>query len=235
MLRPADTLRLAREKRFQDRVLAALEKPRKNRILLIINSAFFLWLLSASVLTFGSFYFTTYQQCVRDANSDSDKYFRLAREVFNRKEYVASVVAKTKSFSELIKYLKPLPYVYVDFKDRSLFDLQRELNKIEIKIDKADIRGWILQTGAGYEGIAVNDRDLRQYQSILNGEVGSGIGDDEYLVLNDFIQNYYYLGHRDFRIVQTTNLSPNCSATTVLGILLGASTKIIQASHIELN
>jgi hypothetical protein len=203
---------------------------------MIVNSAFFLWLLSACVITFGSFYFTNYQQCIKDADSDSDRYFRLSREIFNRKEYIAGVVAKTPDFVQLQRaFLRPLPHVYVDFKDRSLFDMQRELDKIEIKIDKTNIREWIRQTGEGYEGIAVNDRDLRRYQSILNGEISLDINNDEYGVLGDFVESVYRLGHRDFRVAQTITLSPNCSGLTVLRRLFGTSTKIISSSPIEPN
>lgn len=206
---PFEMLRLAREKRFQDRVLAALEKPRRNRFFTIVNSALFLWLLSACVITFGSFYFTTYQQCIREANADSDRYYRLSREVFNRKEYIAGIVVKNKNFEELrVSFAKSIPHVYIEFKDRSLFDLQRELDKIEVKIDKTNVREWIRQTGEGYEGINVSDRDFRRYQSVFNGEISPGIDAGEYTNLNDFAKGVYYLGHRDFRIAQTIDLSP---------------------------
>jgi len=36
---------------FQQRLLAAVEKPERNRLLAVINSAFFLWVMSALLLS----------------------------------------------------------------------------------------------------------------------------------------------------------------------------------------
>jgi hypothetical protein len=54
----SDGLRERREREFQRRVLAAIERPKSNRFWAFINSAAFLWLASAIVLTGGGWYIT---------------------------------------------------------------------------------------------------------------------------------------------------------------------------------
>ena len=48
-------LRQKREREFQQRVLAALEKPKSHRIIRVINAPFFLWLLTVILVTGGRF------------------------------------------------------------------------------------------------------------------------------------------------------------------------------------
>jgi hypothetical protein len=49
-------LRQRREREFQQRVLAAVEKPKTSRIFKIMNAPSFLWLLTALILTVGGAY-----------------------------------------------------------------------------------------------------------------------------------------------------------------------------------
>ncbi|MGY4450713.1 hypothetical protein ACVWZR_005373 [Bradyrhizobium sp. i1.3.1] len=44
---------------FKKRVLAALDKPKKSRLVSILNSGFFLWFLTLCVVTAGGSYLTS--------------------------------------------------------------------------------------------------------------------------------------------------------------------------------
>ena len=57
---PEDDRREARDSDFQARVLAVLERPKRKRVLLVINSPFFLWIMTAIFLTVGGSYYATY-------------------------------------------------------------------------------------------------------------------------------------------------------------------------------
>src|SRR5713226_8047836 len=81
-MRDPERHREQRERReFETRVLAALEKPKANRLVRLINSPAFLWLLSLLALTIGGGFLTGYQACNRDALQTIESYQRLAREV----------------------------------------------------------------------------------------------------------------------------------------------------------
>ena len=64
-----EVLRQKRERQFQARVLAAVEKPKRNRFLAIINAPIVLWLLSAATLSFVPLLYQTRQQCMQQSGT----------------------------------------------------------------------------------------------------------------------------------------------------------------------
>ena len=76
--------RQKRERNFQQRVLNAVEAPKRNRFLAVINSAFFLWCISALFLTVGGGYLTNHQQCVREADQLIERRSLLTQELYGR-------------------------------------------------------------------------------------------------------------------------------------------------------
>jgi hypothetical protein len=83
---------------FQRRVLAAIEKPQKSRIIAIINSSFFIWLLSAIFLTLGSFFLSARRECTDKAEKFVTDYAKLNSELLGRR---ASLVAAIKASNKM--------------------------------------------------------------------------------------------------------------------------------------
>jgi hypothetical protein len=69
-----DHLREKREREFQQRLLAVLEKTPKTARFAVINSPIVIWVLSAIFVTLGGGYYTTYHQCVDDARRITAAY-----------------------------------------------------------------------------------------------------------------------------------------------------------------
>jgi hypothetical protein len=85
---------------FQQRVLAALEKPKRNRFLGVINSAFFLWLMSALFLSIGGSYITNHRQCLDDAEKIIERRKHLSQELLSRNAALAARVSEAKTLQE---------------------------------------------------------------------------------------------------------------------------------------
>src|SRR5437016_7933218 len=78
MLSKHEEIRNRRERAFQARVLATLDKPKGAPILAALNSPIVLWLLSAILITSGGAYLNNHQQCIQNALTDIDTYSHLA-------------------------------------------------------------------------------------------------------------------------------------------------------------
>jgi hypothetical protein len=124
-----------RERAFQKRVLSAIEKRDQNVFLSILNSAFFLWLLSAIFLTIGGVYFTTYQDCNAKANAGFLEGHRLTAELLDRKRAMADLTANAKSIDDIKKTFKTIPYVFAQFKDASFAELLDEFGFLRMHIE----------------------------------------------------------------------------------------------------
>ena len=85
-----------------DRVLAAVEKPKRGRLLAIINSSFFIWLMSVLLLTIGGSYITNHKQCLDDAEKIMDRRDHLRQEMYVRDFDYEHRVAEAKTFREAV-------------------------------------------------------------------------------------------------------------------------------------
>src|SRR5215469_1400068 len=99
---------------FQQRLLAAVEKPERNRLLAVINSAFFLWVMSALLLSIGGSYITNHKQCLDDAEKVIERRSHLSQELFFRGGALADRMAKAKTVleatqAEITLLLRPPP------------------------------------------------------------------------------------------------------------------------------
>ena len=94
---------------FQTRLLAALEAPKQNRFLAVINSSCFLWLLTALFITAGGTYFAKYQECAREADQISDKFQRLNEELYLRRSAVFQAISEGTYMDSIRTGVKDLP------------------------------------------------------------------------------------------------------------------------------
>ena len=77
---------------FKNRVLAAIEKPKESKLVAVLNSGFFLWLLTLCVVTAGGAYLTSYQQCRKDAEEEIERSTRIQRELFQRELRIREII-----------------------------------------------------------------------------------------------------------------------------------------------
>lgn len=96
---------------FKKRVLKAIERPKKSGVIRIINSGFFLWLLTLLVVTAGGTYLTSYQQCRKDAADEIEKNTKVQRELFQREVKIREIIFNSTSVVEMNSKLGQ-PYSY---------------------------------------------------------------------------------------------------------------------------
>ena len=112
-MREGEFLRERREREFQAKVLDALDKQKNNRFLSIINSAAFLWFLSALFVTAGGSYYTKYQECARQADETIDKFQHLNEELYIRRKAIFQAISDGANMDAIRTSIKDLPSIYV--------------------------------------------------------------------------------------------------------------------------
>ena len=93
---------------FQQRVLAAVEKPKRNKLLAVINSPFFLWVMSVLLLSIGGSYVSNYKQCRDDAEKTIERRNHLSQELLVRLTAVSARVTEAKTLQEATHELNAL-------------------------------------------------------------------------------------------------------------------------------
>jgi hypothetical protein len=125
-LTPHEQIRNRREREFQSRMLAAVEKPKQSTtgvVAKVLNSPFTLWLLSAILITVGGAFFSTRQQCIADAEKVIESAAKLDSEIARRQRYIFRSIVAAETVAELKDALAKMPTLYADFAGRSLFEL----------------------------------------------------------------------------------------------------------------
>jgi len=96
------------ERDFQSKVLEALNPPSKKRFLIVLNSAFFLWCMSALILTLGGTYYSARNQCVGDANRYLDAYSDMITETYVRLDEMTEIAETAKTRDDFISRMTAL-------------------------------------------------------------------------------------------------------------------------------
>ena len=99
---------------FKTRVLAAIEKPKKARLVAILNSGFFLWLLTLCVVSAGGAYLTSYQQCRKDADEERTNT-KIQRELFQRELKIREIILASPTVAGMKDQLKQPNSYYPEF------------------------------------------------------------------------------------------------------------------------
>jgi hypothetical protein len=109
---------------FKKRILAALEKPTKSKFVAVLNSGFFLWLLTLTVVTSGGAYLTSYQQCRKDAEEEIERNTRIQRELFQRELKIREIILTARSVQEMKNQLIQPNSYYPEFSGFPILLLQ---------------------------------------------------------------------------------------------------------------
>lgn len=217
----SELLRAKREREFYTRVLGALEKPKRNRVLAIINSAAFLWLLSALLITAGSSYFTKYQECARQADEIIEKFQRLNEELYVRRQTIFQVISDSDSIDAIRSGITELPSIYVDLKPRTIPDLEAEFRKLNGRIDHSLLGELVARFRV--EEPTVTARQMNIYGSIALGIVQKSWPNSGLDNLKYFAHRYRISFDRGYSAVRHTEFFPKCYPSTVAKLMLSTS------------
>ncbi len=115
--------------RSRRRIPTLLEEP-PNRIIAILNSAFFIWLVSAVFVTVGGSYFSGIQKCTADAEGIIDRYDLLESEYYSREYYYYGAVLSANTIEDLAKSKGEYKSSYSEFQTKDYHEIQREIDSI---------------------------------------------------------------------------------------------------------
>lgn len=202
-------------------------KGQPGTLVKILNSAFFLWLLSAILFTIGGAYYTTYQRCTNDSLLIVDRFQKLARELHDRQRYIASATLASARIDDLRTKLQSIPYVYAEYKNRTLWDLQREFNKMRDKIHGLKEHALLVNVD---DPNSFTPKEMTEYGSIVVGVLPQNINDDRDLPTIKKITAYFSNGLDDeFSSYASLAITRNCSIGRVLSLMQGHVTQITDA------
>jgi hypothetical protein len=123
-----EKLRNKRERTSQRLSLA--NAPKRNIILAIINSAFFIWCISALFLTLGGGYVTNHQQCMREADQIIERRKVVSQEMFGRQLAFSTALENATTLQKLPSGPTIAGSTLPEFSKMSYLDVQMELLKM---------------------------------------------------------------------------------------------------------
>lgn len=156
------------------------KEPKKSRlgwIFSVINSAIFIWLLTAIVGSFVSFAFTNVQACWRDGDDKATKMNRTFAEIMDRREKIVFAVRQSTTLLDFVSRVHAIPTTRAEFKNVSLPALTADLKDYQIityALPGAAEFGDAIVKAAG-----VTENDLVFFE-ILNGEPVEELTDDDF-------------------------------------------------------
>lgn len=227
-------LRQKREREFQQRVLAAVEKPKENRGWKFVNSGIVIWGLSVALITIGGGYITNHQQCMRDADQLIERRDHLTSEIWSRNLAFEAAVDAAETMSEALLVPNSKGSYFFDLAKISTTELERELLKLNFRVKRTNLplreiddarAGWSQFTQADI------DFDHAALQAELNDAAASGTSGQSLKLFKAQVRRFVSV--RSFeRNVDTFAyvFEPNCSVINTLLTALGYRPPIIFAS-----
>ncbi|MEW6450044.1 MAG: hypothetical protein AB1490_05310 [Pseudomonadota bacterium] len=234
-----DFQRQKRERGFQQQVLAALDKPKANRLLAILNSAFFLWIMTAIFLTVGGAFFTAAQQCSIEANKQADLYSDLTSQIIYRGSRIREMIEQASNIEAIKKNAGVLVREIPSLREKPLLHLIRQRNQIlrQSEPDSDDKRRdrWNIHlsevsapvtNALGTAEITELDDLLSRFQDFV------AWGDTSRIVPADLPRLKAWAKLKlDFETLSETELTPNCGPSTVANRMIGRSPPITSVKY----
>jgi hypothetical protein len=194
-----------------------------------MNAPSFLWLLTALILTVGGAYFSSHQQCMRDARTDIEMYRRLTREFYERKRQIAEVVERAKSIEGIRVGLRNPGYTYAELKDRSAFQLAREKQALQNKMDRTGIEPLHRKYDIGGRKYLFAWKDFMKYGGVFGGRVSLDFTDDGLPAIQELTAKLFGSQTDFFGVDLDSDYAPVCSVSVLLATALGKGSVLINA------
>jgi hypothetical protein len=187
------------EDTIPQRILDAIKelKPQKKFWLFaLINSAFFLWLLTALFVTTGGTYISKRLECMKDAQDAVDRYNLLYDELGSRRWKTVDIIGNN-DMSQALTLVRAIPADSDTFKGVTTMSLIRQFESIDKLID-----GYHSRRIAEYGRLSVfrifngdtYDFSEKEYQRVKKDSLEALDNDDDFV---------------------TVSISPNCNISTI--------------------
>jgi hypothetical protein len=121
---------------YRTRHLRALERDPRRKLFVVINSAFFLWILTAFCIAIGGSFFSQKQKCTAEANSLYLRYGNLDDEIRSRDSHMRRAVRNAKTFSDVVKARDRYLSETSEFRGKTLPELDAALSQVLFYVDR---------------------------------------------------------------------------------------------------
>jgi hypothetical protein len=132
-----EKMRNDRERAFQKRMVGT--PPKRNVVLAMINSAFFLWCLSAVFLTVGGSYVANHQACMREADQLLERRNLIGNELLGRQLAFSVKLEGAKTLKEIPPSPTNAGSSLPEFSKMTYWNVQQEWLKILQRIEYEDL------------------------------------------------------------------------------------------------
>lgn len=195
---------------FRQRVLAAIEKPPKSRLLAIVNSSLFLWVLTLLVVTTGGTALTSYQQCVKEADEAIERNTRVQREIFQRELRIKQILLGASSVADMRTQMKQPNSYYPEFAGFPT-QLLKESNLAFLQ----KVTDFKVLLG---EALPMPRPELLRIYSIASGQLPDALSDKDLPLLREFA-NVVLATQRPIPLpgYGLSRFEPSCTPKTLWG------------------
>jgi hypothetical protein len=224
-----EEVRNRREREFQTRVLAAVEKQKPTkleRFTKFINAPAFLWFLTAIVLATFANYYTSYRQCMADSEALIERYHKVKFELAFRSIELAGRITASGSIDSLSEIQKTIPYKNYDFKDRSLFEVLTQY--LHLRYAKLDFSREKYPND--YEDFGSFLMRAPFFPSLVLGAAFDKSDQNNMANLKKFALNLIHNTSQTAVYDAMSHFESACSVKTIAQIVLGGSPKIVIVS-----
>jgi hypothetical protein len=210
-----EKLRNKRQREFESKLLTLATPKPKNRFLSIINAPFTLWLLSATVLGFGSIYYTAYKQCIVDGTKISENYSMYRLELLNRQISLAIAIGSAKTFAEIFKLQNLIPDDAVKLKDKRLAEIADLFERSSTQIE------FVYTTDAADFAELKKDPNFDRFFTVFEAlGTPNDLSEKDFPALKRFAQRAVHpLMMQAFEGLHF--VEPSCGPRTIVSILKG--------------
>jgi hypothetical protein len=208
--------------------------PKRNLFLAIINSAIFIWCISALFLTLGGGYVTNHQQCMREADQLIERRKLVSQELAGRRLAFSMTLENATTLQKLPSAPTKVGTSVPEFSKMSYLDIQMELLKLGSRLayeelPDSSIRNaqvtWSKfnsqQADRLYDEFQkpVDDKPTKvdPVHELKSRKLYSQLFNDFASFLNDIDTYAYYF-------------QPDCTPLKTLGVALGYKPQIVLAS-----
>jgi hypothetical protein len=191
-------------------------KFQQNRLWAVINSPFFLWLMSLIILTVGGYMAVAHQQCTNDALDEISHAVKIQREYIMRENHIRDIVFGHGTIESIQTHLNEPYNYYPEFKDYPTGVIREQYDGYKDRI---------INTGP-----AVPPRETGIMRPIEDGVLPPNLKDSDVPNLRKYINSLQKnLPNPNIGLYGKTILQPSCGILSLLiRAIYGNQARIVQ-------
>ncbi len=211
-----DIGRQEQEREFQRRVLAAIEGPKRNRFIRVINAPIIIWFLTLLFVVVAGGLYTNYRACIADSKQLINAHNLYRNEINYREDKIAEAIQVAKTIADVRKAIASRPFENPDLKDRPIAELLGKYRTAYLRID-----GHV----GGIDGNPILEQSplYQKYRILLWGYLDPKATDADLPDLKAFADQVRAVYVVSFLQRLTTIAEIHCSLANVFLISLGES------------